>query len=86
MQVRSPGETVLVGCYVDRTLKRALVERARANERTVSGELRLAITRHLRDLREHGHDRVENAAFSPMSGHDSEPTGFSTAASTDRTP
>lgn len=43
----SPGERVTVGCFVDRTLKSALLERARENERTLSGELRVAITQHL---------------------------------------
>ncbi len=55
-QVTSPGETVLVGCFVDPILKRRLLDRAKANERTLSGELRLAIARHLHEPQpqEHG--------------------------------
>jgi hypothetical protein len=44
----SPGRRVLVGTYVDRRVKAALARRASSSERTVSGELRLAIDRHLR--------------------------------------
>ncbi len=47
IDVTSPGERVTLGCFVDRSLKRALLERARQNERTLSGELRVAIIQHL---------------------------------------
>ena len=49
IDVTSPGERVMLGCFVDPVLKRALLRRALANDRTLSAELRTAIRRHLND-------------------------------------
>ena len=38
-----------LSCVVDPHLKRALLKRAKANDRTLSAELRTAIRRHLND-------------------------------------
>jgi hypothetical protein len=49
LDITTPGERVPLSCVVDPHLKRCLLERARANDRTLSAELRTAIRRHLND-------------------------------------
>ena len=46
MQVRSPG-TAQISCYLRTDIAERLIELARHNERSLAGELRIAITRHL---------------------------------------
>lgn len=63
--ITSPGERVTVGCFLDPSLKRALIARAQANDRTLSAELRTAIRHHLDD-----HERTH-----PMHPDHDQPTG-----------